>query len=277
MLLSCLLEPETSFVGFVSTNESAVREFQKLLLGHVQNLQKELANLISKLHLARAENSREFAEQVERTRRAISLVQDFFGAKHQSQLLVQLDSWISRLEHTPSDYALIRELIQAEPQVLRLAGGSSEGMILEDQIKNLVSDEHLKQELETLESKLREFILEREDELSFKTLTEIQRLAELIRQSQNRSILETICKTDALCAILAGLADNITNAHGAYTAVVGLGALALKVSGAARGKLHDKMLDYVDSLEIKMADLKSRLPRGGDMLAIQDDSSANLE
>jgi hypothetical protein len=236
-------------------------------------VQSELANLITRLHRASAQSNTEFVDQVARTKTAISLLQGFFGTNNRSTLLTELDEKVTQLERSPNDYGVIRTLIEAEPRLLHLAGGPNEGSILEDQIKNLVTDERLKQELAELEAKLREFTEQQGDEINFNTMKEIQRLAELIRQSQSRSILETICKTEALYVTLAAIADTLTHSPGLFTVVTELGVLAAKVKTTAKNKLNEKMLEYTDRLEIKMADLRAKLPRGGIILAIPDASS----
>jgi hypothetical protein len=224
--------------------------------------------------LAVPENNTGFADQLNRARQAIAQLQSFFGPKNRSQFLDTLDSNVARLRNSPGDFQLIKQLIEAGPQVLRLVAGPAEGEILEDQIKNLVRSDELKQELNELESELREFIQEQDNNLTHRMLEEIQRLAELIRLSQNRSILETICKTESLYTLLAGIADTITGGHGAFTALTKMMALVLKVNGTAKKKLDDTLLDYVDGLQVKMSDFRTRLTRGEGILAIQDAESA---
>lgn len=246
--------------------DQQVKEYQRILSGHVQNVQGELAKLISKLHLARLQNSSDFIDQVDRTRKAISSMQDFFGPTNRSQSLATLESAVVSLRERPSDYHLIKQLIDAGPEMLTLAGGP----ILEDRIKSLVTDEQLKKEINELDAKLREFVEEQSDILTYKTLMEIQKLAELIRQSENRSILETICKTDTLYVTLAGLADTLGGGHGAFSATTRLATLAHKVNKTANKKIHDTLLDYVDGLDLEMSDLRTKLAQKGGMLSLED-------
>src|SRR5260221_5383663 len=118
----------------MSTDDSVAREYQKLLLGHIQNLEGEISNLLSKLHLAKAQNNSEFGMQVERTKNAVANLQNFFGPKNPNKLLIRLAYLVDRLQAIPSDSGAIRELIQLNPQVL--ADGPKEGTVLEDEIKN---------------------------------------------------------------------------------------------------------------------------------------------
>lgn len=254
----------------MSSTDEQLREYQRILSGHAQNVQGELAKLISKLHLARAQNNREFTDQVESTKRAISSTQDFFGPRNRLQFLTNLESSVVALRDRPSDYYLIKQLTDAVPELMRLASGQAEGPILEDLIKNLVTDEQLKKEISELDAMLREFVEEQTEALNYKTLMEIQRLAELIRQSQNRSILETICKTDTLYVTLAGLADTLGGGHGAFSATTRLAILAQKAIKTANQKIQDKLLDYVDGLDLKMSDLRTKLAQRGGILSLDD-------
>src|SRR5258708_13841431 len=102
------------------------------------------------------------------------------------------------------------------------------------------------------------------------TMNEILRLAEMIRQSNNRSILETICKTDTLYATLAALTDTLMHGSGVFTVVTGVWNMAAKANGTAKRKLNEKMLEYEDSLNIKMADFRAKLAPNRSILATPD-------
>ena len=53
----------------MGSDDRGLQEFSKLLQGHVQTLQGELNNLISKLPLARAQNNHEFAAHLEQAKK----------------------------------------------------------------------------------------------------------------------------------------------------------------------------------------------------------------
>ena len=260
----------------MSDSDPLLQNFQTSLNAHVKNVRDELTNLISSIHLARAQPNNNFFEQVARTQPAISDFQKFFGHQNQSPFLMRLRDTVTKLETNPNDFRLIRDLIEADPQVINLAGGPNAGNILEDQIKNLVTDQQLQEELGDLDSRLREFIEQKGNEISFNMMREITRLAELIRQSKNRSILETICKTDTAYLTLAAIADAVGQTSGIFTAITALGVLAAKVNGTARSKLNEKMEEYEDSLAIKIADLKLNLPSDRSILSLPDAGSREI-
>ena len=133
-----------------------------------------------------------------------------------------------------------------------MAGGAHEQPILEDQIKGLVNDEQLKRELVELESKLIDLVNEKGDEVSYNVMQEIQRLVDLLRQSQSRSIFEVVVKSDGLYSVLSAAADSLTGAP-VFTILKELAGIVLRIKDTALSKVEDKLLAYQDGLSIKMA------------------------
>src|SRR5258705_13272945 len=116
----------------MSDSDPLLQNFQTSLNAHVQNVRQELINLVSSIHLAGAEPKNRFHDQVARTQGAISDFQKFFGEGTQSKFLMELRDTVTKFQPNPNDYRLIRDLIEAEPQVMRLADGQEAGVIPEE-------------------------------------------------------------------------------------------------------------------------------------------------
>ena len=167
-------------------------------------------------------------------------------------LLSELAKKIEEFRQNPHSLDIIRYLAEVAPQLIRLAGGAHEQPILEDQIKGLVNDEQLKRELVELESKLIDLVNEKGDEVSYNVMQEIQRLVDLLRQSQSRSIFEVVVKSDGLYSVLSAAADSLTGAP-VFTILKELAGIVLRIKDTALSKVEDKLLAYQDGLSIKMA------------------------
>jgi hypothetical protein len=208
--------------------------------------------LLSSLHTASQGNNANFYTQIEQAQEAIRDFRKFMGPGQPVPLLSELAKKIEEFRQNPHSLDIIRYLAEVAPQLIRLAGGAHEQPILEDQIKGLVNDEQLKRELVELESKLIDLVNEKGDEVSYNVMQEIQRLVDLLRQSQSRSIFEVVVKSDGLYSVLSAAADSLTGAP-VFTILKELAGIVLRIKDTALSKVEDKLLAYQDGLSIKMA------------------------
>jgi hypothetical protein len=232
---------------------SGLDAYNRSLNGHIKNVRDNVEALISSIHTVAQGSNANFYTQIEHAQGAISDLRKFFGPGQPVPLLSELAAKIGELRQNPHSVDLIRYLTDVGPQLMRLAGGAYEQPVVEDQMKSLVNDEQLKSELGELEAKLTELINEKGREITYDLMQEIQRLADLLRQSQSRSIFEVIVKTDGIYNVLSAAADSLIGMP-VCTILKEAAGMALKVKNTALLKAEDKLLAYQDGLSIRMAD-----------------------
>jgi hypothetical protein len=227
--------------------------YNRSLNGHIKNVRESVEALLSSIHTVGQGDNANFYARVGRAREVIDDLIRFFGPGQPAPFLSELTNKIEEFRQNPHSFDLIRYLIEVGPQLMRLAGGAHEQPIVEDQMKSLVNDEQLKSELGELEAKLTELINEKGREISYDLMQEIQRLADLLRQSQSRSIFEVIVKTDGIYNVLSAAADSLVGMP-VFTILKEVAGMALKVKNTALLKAEAKLLAYQDGLSIRMAD-----------------------